>query len=50
MVAVFAIALVLGFIRLVLGIRGALDIRRRSQIIEDREPLELLDVLQAELG
>lgn len=49
-VSVFACAFAIGFIRLILGVRGAHEIGRRSHAIQDRGAIELLDVLQAELG
>lgn len=49
-VSVFAIGVVIGLLRLVLGVLGAMQIGRRSQVIQDQSLTEHLDILQAELG
>ena len=49
-VGVFALGIAIGLIRLILGVRGTREIRRASCMVNDKTALELMDVLQAELG
>lgn len=49
-VGVFGLGIAIGLLRLVLGMRGAGEIRRASHVINDKTAAELMDVLQAQLG
>ena len=48
-VGVFGLGIAIGLVRLILGILGAREIRRRSPLVDDQSAMEMLDVLQAEL-